>query len=94
MSALCFARQARFFALFHPGRWVPESVLLNTLAHTSATIGSLPAIVTFSGLAPGFVGLGQANVQVPDLAPGDYPLVLTIGGIPSNAGIISVRRPL
>jgi uncharacterized protein (TIGR03437 family) len=80
----------------HPpdtGTAASSQTLSNTLAHTSATIGGLPAIVSFSGLAPGFIGLAQANVQVPDLDPGDYPLVLTIGEIPSNVGTITIRPP-
>jgi len=41
----------------------------NPLAETSDTpvvaIGGLSSLVTFSGLAPGFVGLYQVDVQVP-----------------------------
>ncbi len=58
----------------------------------SATIGGAGAIVHFLGMAPGFVGLGQANVQVPSLSPpGDYPLVITVNGVASNAPMVSVK---
>ncbi len=62
------------------------STLTATQAATTATIGAQPATVTFSGLAPGFVGLYQVNVTVPQNAPsGDaVPLVLTVGGAASN----------
>ena len=62
-------------------------------ATTTAMIGTLPATVSFSGLAPGFVGLGQANVIVPGLTTKDYPLVLMVNGVPSNPGMVSVKTP-
>jgi len=59
----------------------------------TVTIGGMPAPVTFSGLAPSFVGLYQVNVQVPDSAtPGSaVPVVLTIGGVTSNTVTIAVQ---
>ncbi len=62
----------------------------STNAITTATIGSKPATVAFSGLAPGMIGLGQANVEVPSLPTDDYPLVLTVGGTASNSVIVAV----
>jgi uncharacterized protein (TIGR03437 family) len=56
-----------------------------------ATIGGQAAEVIFAGLTPGFVGLFQVNLRIPQLAPGDYPLVVTVGGAPSNAAMVSVR---
>jgi uncharacterized protein (TIGR03437 family) len=58
----------------------------------SATIGNVPATVSFLGLTPGFVGLAQANIQVPNLANGDYPLVLRVGGQASNAATVSIGK--
>ncbi|MDQ6707571.1 MAG: SBBP repeat-containing protein, partial [Acidobacteriota bacterium] len=56
----------------------------------SATIGGVNAPVQFVGLTQGFVGLGQANITVPSLGSGDYPLVLTVGGVQSNAAVVAV----
>ncbi|MDQ6701294.1 MAG: SBBP repeat-containing protein [Acidobacteriota bacterium] len=56
----------------------------------SATIGGVNAPVLFVGLTQGFVGLAQANIVVPSLASGDYPLVLTVGGVQSNSAVIAV----
>lgn len=67
--------------------------LAHAMSQVSAMLGAAPAQVMFAGLAPGFVGLTQMNIQLPDaLPPGDYPLTITIGGVTSNAGIITVAR--
>jgi uncharacterized protein (TIGR03437 family) len=59
----------------------------------AVTIGGLPAFVSFAGLAPGFIGLYQVNVQVPQgVAAGDaVPVVLSIGATASNPVTIAVR---
>ena len=60
-------------------------------ASASATIGGEPAGIQYIGLTPGNVGLAQANVVIPDDLPsGDYPLVLTVGGLVSTSAFISV----
>jgi uncharacterized protein (TIGR03437 family) len=67
------------------------SPLAQAMSQTSATVGTLPARVSFTGLAPGYVGLTQMNIVIPPgLASGDYPLTVSIGGKSSNAGTISV----
>jgi len=57
------------------------------------TIGGVPAAVSFSGLAPGAVGLYQINVQVPDGAPfGDaVPVVVSLDGATSNTVTVAVQ---
>lgn len=42
--------------------------------------GQTPATVLFGGLAPGFVGLYQFNLQAPNVGPGDVPLTVDLGG--------------
>jgi uncharacterized protein (TIGR03437 family) len=66
-----------------------------TLTQPTVTIGGRNADVSFSGLAPGFVGLYQVNVKVPDgAAPGNaVPVVLTIGGATSNTATIAIAAP-
>ena len=73
---------------------VPASTtsLVYVQASNSATVGNQPATVSFAGLAPGFIGLVQMNIVVPtSLAPGTYPLSVTIDGQTSNAAPITVK---
>jgi adhesin/invasin len=58
----------------------------------AAVIGGKPATVVFAGLAPGLVGDTQLNIVIPQgVDPGDRPVFVTINGVPSNAGLISIR---
>jgi len=72
------------------GSAAPADRLVRPVAASSATIGGREATVYFLGLAPGFVGLGQANVEVPAGMEGDQELVLTVGGRPSPAARLAV----
>jgi len=69
---------------------IPLSV---TLAMPTVTIGGKAAAVSFSGLAPGFVGLYQINAQVPADAPvGErVPLTVTQAGVLGNTVVIAVQ---
>jgi uncharacterized protein (TIGR03437 family) len=81
--------------LDHPvatGAPSPSSPLSQETLLTTASIGGAVAQVQFAGMAPGFVGLVQVNLVVPDLAPGDYPLQVTIGGMGSNQQLLTVSR--
>ncbi len=77
------------------GLLVPAEPLRRLQLPVSVAIGGQPAQVLFAGSAPGLVsGLVQinarvaANAQVGEAAP----LVVTIGGVPSQAGVtIAVR---
>ncbi len=69
------------------------SPLSYLIGKATATIGGVQAPVTFAGLAPGFIGLYQVNVQVPQgVAAGDaIPVIISIGATASNTVAISVR---
>jgi uncharacterized protein (TIGR03437 family) len=56
----------------------------------SVTIGGRSATVLYVGLTPGYIGLAQANVVVPSLPDGDYPVVINIGGKLSNSALMTV----
>ena len=76
------------------GQASPSDPLARTLFSPTVTIGGVDAPVIFSGLAPGFVGLYQVNVQVPEGAPtGDaVDLQMSIGGITSNTVTVAVTN--
>jgi uncharacterized protein (TIGR03437 family) len=50
----------------------------NATAPVTVLIGGKPGTVSFSGLAPGYPGLYQINVQVPPIPPGITTLPLAI----------------
>ena len=81
-----------------PATGSPASLnpLSRTPTNPTVTIGgvTLPeASVTFSGLAPGYVGLYQVNAKVPaGIAASDaVPLTISIGGATSNTVTIAVK---
>ena len=62
------------------------------VATPSAVFGAAVAQVSFLGAAPGFVGLDQANIVVPNnIQPGDQSLIIHLGNQDSNAALISVK---
>ncbi len=69
----------------------PGKPAAKATAVAAATVGGVTATVEFLGLAPGFAGLGQANITVPKtLATGTYPVVLNIGGLVSASAQMAV----
>lgn len=55
-------------------------------------IGGAFGVVRYSGLAPGFVGLWQINVSIPQGIPaGPTPVRVVINGVPSNVVNVVVR---
>ncbi len=60
-------------------------------AAAAASIGGLTAPILFIGLTPGNVGLAQANIQIPNLTSGDYPLTITLNGQTSKGSLVAVR---
>lgn len=74
-----------------PGRTDP----LSGRNGVTATVGGEPAQVLFAGLAPGFVGLLQANLLLPDdVQTGDaVPVQIFVDGVPSQAGVTLAIAP-
>jgi len=72
----------------------PLSPLSWTVTPVTAQIGGVNATVQFAGLAPGFAGLYQVNVLVPQVPPGTQPVVIaeTAAGINASPPVqIPVR---
>jgi uncharacterized protein (TIGR03437 family) len=63
-------------------------------ASITMTIGGEPANIVFHGIVPGLIGVTQVNFTVPlDLKPGNYPVVVTVGGVSSAPVNITVTGP-
>ena len=67
--------------------------LARVVTTVEAQVGGRTATVHFAGLAPGFVGLYQVNVEIPAaVEPGAaVPLLLLQNGVPSNTVTIAVQ---
>lgn len=76
-----------------PATGLPATDFTSTTLNTpTVTIGGIPAEVTFSGLAPGLVGVWQVTVKLPEgvtFGPA-VPVKLSIGGIDANPVTISL----
>jgi adhesin/invasin len=72
------------------GAEAPANPLSLPLAAVRAKLGGIPAEVAFAGLAPGFVGLLQINLLVPDVPGGEQALEVTVGGAAANPTVLSV----
>ncbi len=67
------------------GQLVASPALLSNVSQLLVTIGGVPATVQFAGIvAPGEY---QINAIVPLLVAGDQPILATIAGVSSQAGI-------
>jgi uncharacterized protein (TIGR03437 family) len=56
----------------------------------TATIGSERAEVVFTGLYADSVGEFEVRLRVPMIGAGSYPLVISVGGVPSNIRQVSI----
>jgi len=56
-----------------------------------ATIGGV-AVRAFAAMTPGLVGLIQANLDIDGVPQGEQELILYIGDIPSNRGMVYIGR--
>jgi uncharacterized protein (TIGR03437 family) len=64
----------------------------STTATTTITIGGQPATVSYSGLAPNFVGLYQVNAVVPgSIGTGLQPVTCSIGGVSCPTVMLPVQ---
>ena len=73
------------------------SPLVNSVTVSIGGIALAPGDVSYAGLSPGSIGgLYQFNVRIPASAPsGDLPVVITIGGVQTQAGAtIPVQAPM
>jgi uncharacterized protein (TIGR03437 family) len=78
---------------FPVGIEAPSTATYLTSSPVTVTVGGVAASVYATALAPGFASLYQVAVTVPaSLAPGDYPVVASIGGAQSpSTTLITVQ---
>jgi uncharacterized protein (TIGR03437 family) len=71
----------------------PSNPPATTVATPTLTLGGSSVPVSFSGLAPGFVGLYQVNFQIPTNATSGnaITIVLSVGGATSNTATIAIQ---
>ncbi len=71
---------------------VPPVPPPRSLATPEVYIADRPAVVSFSGLAPGLVGVYQVNVQVPTQTPaGTHFVQMLVNGVFSNSVTMAVQ---
>ena len=73
------------------GTAASASPISEALTMPTVSIGETQARVVFAGLAPGFVGLYQVNVEVPSSAPSgeSVPIAISIGG--ADSPVVQLR---
>jgi adhesin/invasin len=72
--------------------WPATDASSTTLATPSISIGGQPAVVTFSGLAPGYADLYQVNAVVPSgIGTGVQAIACSIGGVSCPAANLNVK---
>jgi uncharacterized protein (TIGR03437 family) len=71
----------------------PSNPPARTLETPELTVGGVAAVVDFSGLTPGSIGLYQINTRVPESSPAGsaVPVVVRIGGRTSNTVTMAVE---
>jgi uncharacterized protein (TIGR03437 family) len=75
------------------GAMAPSVPPDSTVQPPTVSIANLSANVTFAGLAPGFVGLYQINVQAPaGLPTGNQPVQTVTFGVVSNIATIAALQ--
>jgi uncharacterized protein (TIGR03437 family) len=79
------------------GNFAPFDRLSPTPNLPVVTIGGRPVPVLFSGLAPGWVGLWQVNVHIPDdqpLGPGQEVAVSLDSNLPANTIRVAIEEKI
>jgi uncharacterized protein (TIGR03437 family) len=72
----------------------PDSPTYALSPTPTATLGGLNAAVFFAGLTPTLSQIYQVDITIPANAPsGDLPLVVTVNGVKSVSGLITVQGP-
>ncbi len=74
------------------GNPVPSDRVFRQTLPTKATLGTVDAPVLFAGMTPGFFGLMQVNITIPQDVTGDVELRIDVGPEQSNRPLVCVTR--
>ena len=75
------------------GELVPADQIYSTATPPSVSINLVAATVIGAALAPGFAGLHQVAIRVPDLPDGDYQINAGIGGVLTGLSVrLTIKR--
>ena len=88
-----FTGQGPVAAAVEDGAAAPAGQTISATSTISATIGSMPAEISFAGLAPLYPGVAQMNLKIPALASGVYSLIINIAAAASNAAQLVISGP-
>jgi uncharacterized protein (TIGR03437 family) len=76
-----------------PSAGTPLTRLPKPQLPVTVTVGGQAATIEFIGIPPGLVGVTQVNYQIPANTPaGDQPVVVTVGGVASQAASLTVTN--
>jgi uncharacterized protein (TIGR03437 family) len=74
-----------------PFTYTPVALLPQPRLPLSITVGGVTAAIAFVGIPPGLAGVTQVNFVIPpNVSPGPQPVVVTVGGVASNTGNLTV----
>jgi uncharacterized protein (TIGR03437 family) len=71
--------------------FAPAGPVIAPIMPLSVTVGGVPALLQFAGLAAGNIGTTQVNFYVPASLSGVQPVVVTVGGASSPAVNVTVK---
>jgi len=72
--------------------FAPVSPVVAPVMPLSVTVGGVPALLQFAGLAPGNIGTTQVNFYVPASLSGAQPVVVTVGSASSPPVNVTVKQ--
>jgi uncharacterized protein (TIGR03437 family) len=74
------------------GNVTPTTTTISPVLPLTVTVGGVPALLQFAGLAPGTLGTTQVNFYIPaNMKAGPQPVVVTINGVASPPLNVTVK---
>ena len=74
------------------GNVTPTTTTISPVLPLTVTVGGVPALLQFVGLAPGTLGTTQVNFYIPaNTKAGPQPVVVTINGVASPPLNVTVK---